>query len=221
MTFLKFYNNRNDYELILVEDYKNYLDDQEHNNLKLLLSSITNIKIVHIIQNIKTFNPCIAFNLGVKASSGDYIILTNPECCHENDIFAKLDTMNLDDNYIVCACKNTSYWSIDKIDDNFKLNFTVAEWYQHSIMNNRRLHFCSIISKLNYNKVGGFDEEYAKGIAYEDDDFRNIIIKNNIPIISTDEAICIHLNHPSISTIDNANELVNLNMNYYKNKWGV
>ena len=219
ISFLTLYGDRNDVEIIVIEDYKNYIDDNEHNKLLSLLSEFNQLNIIHLINNINTYNPCLAFNLGVNKSNGKYIILTNPECYHEMNILSGLDSMDLDTNYIVCACKNTREWSFDIIDDRMCVNYSIAEWYQHSTINNRKLHFCSIISKDNYIKIGGFDENYSKGIAYEDDDFRDTVIHNNIPIVCVDDLVCVHLNHDSISTISTAHTLVNLNRDYYINKW--
>lgn len=125
-------------------------------------------------------NPCIAFNKAAQQASGDYFILTSPECMHETNILKGFDEeFSQHDCYVVCACKT-------KIE---------PYWYQHSKFNNRMLHFCSCISRKNWLKLNGFCEWFKDGIAYEDDDWLARVKTLNIPIICRDDLVVEHLEH--------------------------
>ena len=81
------------------------------------------------------------------------------------------------------------------------------------------MHFYSVIPKEMYTQIGGFDEEFAKGIACEDCDFVNNIAERNIPIVFHDDIYTIHVSH-DVSYQKNI-ELVLLNWYYYKTKWNI
>lgn len=116
-------------------------------------------------------NPCVPFNRGVEASSGEFVVLTNPEVMHTKPI---LDEMRGECEklgpkaYVAAAC-----WSPAK-----------QWWYCHSELQPKPkgvgrakmpagagLHFCSMLRRSFYDEIGGFSEEYRDGQAYEDNDF--------------------------------------------------
>jgi len=104
--------------------------------------------------------------------------------------------------YIVCACEH--------VNEDFKR----IKWYQHSVENPRKFHFCSAISRSQYLDIHGFDERFSDGIAYDDDAFLMNIKRNNIKIIEKDNAIVLHQIHDKYKT--NRAELVNKNKQLYK-----
>jgi len=217
MSFEHHYSARNDYEVIIVEDIKT--NTAMHSQLMDMLRKYEN-KI-----NIKYFtfeNPgmigTLLYNYAAKQASGDILMLTNPECFHESNILAGLDSEFKDNEnkYIVCACKNVQYVSGDSFD-NFKYNFLT--WYEHE-SNRRLLHFCSAIQRSTYFSFGGFDPEFAKGIWYDDDDFKLSIIKTKIPIVSRDDLITLHINHDrSYCQTPHGDNLREINRRYLNKKW--
>lgn len=213
--FSVLYGNRDDYEIIVVEDGKNNCHVRKHNELLTIIDS--NKLPIKIVVGGSFYNPATHFNLGVKNSIGEYIILSNPECVHAVDILSILDKeTSLSEKYIVCACAYvTKYW----YDENGSFAFDIDKWYQHSIHDNRQLHFCSCISRDAYIKIGGFDEMYSYGVAYEDNDFLMSVKTNNIYIESRDDLVVCHLHH---NTSYQANdELVNRNASIYRKKWNI
>jgi hypothetical protein len=218
MSYLKFYANRDDYEVIIIEDKKNIADVEEHDFIINYVQNLNSpcIKIIPANAPQENFNPSLHYNQGVEKSTGTHIILSNPECFHGNDILSGLDEY-IDVNpavYIVCACENVHI----KESETGIITQHIG-WYQHSVHNNRRLHFTSAISKENFIKIGGFDENYSKGIAWEDDDFRNKILQANIPIIIEDNLLVFHQYHDDYDW-GLYRYLWNLNEAYYRSKWG-
>jgi hypothetical protein len=200
------YQERNDYEIIIIEDFKNQIDEIEHANLIDVLSNFPDL-LIKVIQrpSEQTFNPCQHYNQGVAISCGEYLLLTNPECKHVSNILGGLDETFIQqpNAYVVCACFDTSY---------------AGYWYQHSIYNNRKLHFCTAINKQTYMTIGGFDENYKDGISFDDDDFIATVDKHEIEIITRDDLVVEHQSHEHFKW--NYPELLYKNQNYYQNKWG-
>ena len=111
--------------------------------------------------------------------------------------------------YVICSCRAV------KPENEF---LVFDRWYQHSEHCNRMLHFCTAITKENYLKLNGFDEEYSKGIAYEDDDFREKILVSDLKIILRDDLLITHMYHDTVYQQEN-HDLVLLNGEYYRKKW--
>lgn len=191
------YYGHDDIEIIVVDDGS----DENH-----ILTTINddfdlNINIIRIEPENKWWkNPCIPFNLGFEKATGDVIILQNPECLHYGDIISYVKDNIEENKYLNFGCYSINELLLKKInkidfttnltgqisDILFPMNFKAATfdgetgWYNHSIYRPRKLHFCSAITKKDLNKIGGFSEEYANGIGYDDDDFIYKIMKNNI-----------------------------------------
>ena len=69
-------------------------------------------------------------------------------------------------------------------------------WYNHSKYNPRNLHFLSIISRENIDKVGGFCEDFAYGLWYDDDDFLHRIKQvTNIITLESNQYFGVHQYH--------------------------
>ena len=126
--------------------------------------------VVNLPLKEKALNPCVPFNRGVEASSGEFVVLTNPEITHINPI---LDGMRAECErlgpkaYVAAAC-----WSPSR-----------KWWYCHSekgpepkkvgrapMPKDAGLHFCSMLRRSFYDEIGGFSEEYRDGQGYEDSD---------------------------------------------------
>lgn len=220
VTLLSFdyhYKNRDDYEVIIIEDFKNFNNKEEHEKLLEVISKYKNVKLYS--PEISSFNPSKLFNYGIDRSNGEYIILTNPEIVHFKNVLDGLDEEFLKNfnNYIICSCQSSFKSKID-INKFEEFQYSSNEWYQHTLYNNRRLHFCSAIKKELIVKIGKFDETYDKGISYDDDDLRNNIINNGINIINRDDLVTVHLEHDRYYQ-QSQQHLININRNYYLNKW--
>lgn len=130
-------------------------------------------------------NPCVAFNAAALRATGDYFILTSPECRHDADILAGFDEEIQKHNgncYVVCSC--LSYEGDKPI-----------QWYQHSEYNNRQYHFCTCISRKNYFKAGGFCEAFKYGQGFDDDDWIERVRRLQIPIVTRDDLQVSHMDH--------------------------
>lgn len=218
-SFISLYSGRDDYEIIVVEDYKNAKDIEENKTLiNLICHYESTLNIVHCNPMIDNgYNPAKLFNVGAKFAKGYIIVLTNPECSHTVDILGGLDKeFNNEagyDHYVVCGCRNVEVlegWDSSKIEE--------LKWYQHSKYRNKNYHFCSAISLKNYESLGGFDENFSKGIAYDDDDFVDSVVDAGITITQRDDLLVHHINHKNSFELSNYDELVKINRKYYIKK---
>jgi GT2 family glycosyltransferase len=177
------YGDRKDLEIIIIRDSKCDSQDTLHD----VVANYKDYLNIRVIEQEATnlFSPVIHFNRGVKECSGEFIVITNPETLHETNILNGLDNEFAKDpeQCIVCACK-----TLDK-------NGEMAGWYQHSIYRPGMYYFCLAMSKKLYLDIGGFDEDFAEGHAFEDDDFRETIKKAGIRINQRDDLIACHQWH--------------------------
>lgn len=222
VSFLHHYSDRKDYEVIIAEDYKNTANEHEHAELlKIIEQFKAQIRIAHIYIPVKTWNPCIAFNSAAEKASGDFYLVTNPECFHYADILQGLDEEFTKDSsvYVVCGCRNRvgCNFFIETFDD---LKGKDEAWYSHSTHRPGCLHFCNAVSKENWKKIDGFDEEYQHGIAYDDNDFINRVWIAKLEIVRRDDLLTIHIDHKSAHTdTEKRKQLERVNWEVYHRKW--
>lgn len=150
-------------------------------------------------------NPCVPFNIAIKYSEGQIIILQNPENYHVTDIIKHaLENVN-DTNYLTYKV-----FALNE-EQSKDLTKTIAEtnfegisgcghpntWYNHPVHRPGYYHFVSAISAENLkNKLGGFDDRFAHGWGFDDDDL--IIRINRLGLKKTIESnhLALHQWHP-------------------------
>jgi len=213
-SFDHFYRDRKDVEIILIIDNKNNNQDME--NLSTVLDVFKHLSIIRVSgTQMESFSPASNYNIGAKRADGEFLILTNPEAMHAVDIMKGVDEEleKSKDNYIVCSCLSVTskYIPVEK------LGSVDGKWYQHSNYRNTGCHFCSIISRENYKKIGGFSEEFSVGVGFDDDDFRNKVKQAGITFIYRDDLVTLHLFHEQASSdMDKFRH----NQSLYYAKWG-
>ena len=191
ISYYRWYRTRNDYEVIIVEDSKN------QDNLREVAKPFDNIRIIKN-EGYDGYNPSVHFNLGVRESQGEIIVITNPEIFHKSNVLAGFDKefQRRDNAYVVCACEHGKRGTkrCDKFND---FEYIFDKFGHHSTKRNTGYHWCTGITKRMYEKIGGFDEEFADGYAGEDDEFIWRIRNNkSIQIINRDDLLVVHQWHP-------------------------
>ena len=219
-SFRKWYGGRNDFEIVVIEDYKNLEDEEQHESLLRIMDEFKEFKFVFIVQDLhKCMCPSVSYNLGVKKSSGKFVILTNPEGYHNADVLRGLDDefQRSVNKYVVCSCLNVKNFTM--VDDSAK--YDEDGWYQHSVHNKRKLNFCVAMTRHSYNRIQGFDENFRFGYARADADFLFKVIKNKIPIVERDDLMTLHIEHPREYGIseEELNAKINVNREYLEKKW--
>ena len=77
----------------------------------------------------------------------------------------------------------------------------VNGWYNHGIYRPCAFHFCSGITRKNLIELNGFDESYANGICYDDNEFLYRINLKGLKIIFENDFKSIHQYHEKVNYI--------------------
>lgn len=112
-------------------------------------------------------NPCVPINMAVNQSSGEHIVLTNPEVEHVKPILAQMrEAIEHPLDYVIAACRDG----------------LTGRWNAHSSSRSQHpkrapypagsdLHFCVMFTRELWEKACGFDSDYRMGQAYDDNDW--------------------------------------------------
>ena len=186
-------------EMIVVDDGS----DENHR-----LEDITNnysfpIHLIRQEADDKDYiNPCVPYNLGFAKAKGDLVLIQNPECYHVGDLVSVAMENTTDSNYITFAAYALSKEDTENLGSaDINLQNKVSNggqedgWYNHSVINPRPLHFASCITKKNLDELGGFDEAYAQGIGYDDDELLMRIKHKGLKVEIFDSPLVLHQNH--------------------------
>jgi GT2 family glycosyltransferase len=220
-----------DFEVIAVDDCSD--EDQRIDDLEKRFKFL---KVHRINKEDKWYhNPCIPFNIAFSLCKGDKIIIQNAECLHYSDILSRTQDKLNDSNYLSFATysidKDTTetinkyekiIYFIDSYamnDDRFGFNGNAVNgWYNHSVYRPCAFHFCSAITRKNLTELNGFDELYANGICYDDNEFLYRIFLKELNIIFEDDFKCIHQYHEKFYyNKENYMDLEKINKNIFYN----
>jgi GT2 family glycosyltransferase len=219
----------NDFEVIAVDDGSS----PEH-RLEDLTTEFPFLKIIRLEKENKWYiNPCVTFNIGLKAAKGDIIVLQNPECLHVHDILTYFSQNINDTNYISISAYGLDppltdslpeYISNNTVDGLLKSlpqvsyrGWATLGWYNHSIFRPVHFHFCSGMSRNSMRKLNGFDERFALGIGYDDDELIIRIRKLGLQLIIEDKISVLHQYHTSLWEPPNAGQLCERNRQIVEN----
>jgi hypothetical protein len=136
------------------------------------------------------FNPSKAFNIGVRKAKYDNIIITSPEVKPSTDVLEQLSHL-LDKNVI---CEAWDEWQFGD------LHLLVNSSYKNE---SPFMYFLAMFRKEDIQKINGWDEEFMKGYAWEDNDFGERWNRAGIPFEIHDEIKALHQYHPRTETIIN------------------
>lgn len=150
--------------------------------------------------------PVISYNTGFLNASGDVFMLNGADCMHMGDLMGYTFKNFKDGMYLSFS----SYRGTDDLNNVFtKLNWdnldslisslpksSVENWHVHSKFLVRLYPFVACISKSDIEKLSGYDERYADGVAYDDDDIVQRILNLELEIQLVDNPFCLHQKHP-------------------------
>ena len=211
------------FEMIVVDD----CSDKEHRLEDLVFQFPFIKKLIRLEPENKWYvNPSIPFNIGIKAVSEDtdIVVLQNPECYHVHDILTYFNNIISDNNYISISMyflpeDLTKIMPEDNSVKMFLKSLPLDGWRNHSKIAPEFYHFCAALSKVNLDKLGGFDEKYAHGICLEDCDFIDRIRKLGMYLKIEDNLSVIHQYHPTVFyNRPDTQELFEINKKIHKGK---
>ncbi len=135
------------------------------------------------------FNPSMALNIGVRNAKCGNIIITSPEVRPTTDVLAQFEE---------CAGKNIICEVSDESEDGQKLTILVTKGYRDETP---AMYFLALFNKFDIEKINGWDEEFMKGYAYEDNDFGERWKRAGIPFEIRTDIRGVHQFHPRSETV--------------------
>ncbi len=139
--------------------------------------------------------PGFAINIGVKQSCGDILVLSCAEMLHINPTIPRLTLPILenpkllgiplgkddrDGAFLECIERNNGVFDLDTLN-------RCANLYT-------KMPFLMALHRSAYFEIGGYDEDFI-GVAYDDRDFMDRLLRNGCDYCQTD-AVTVHLYHP-------------------------
>lgn len=169
------------------------------------------ISIISTSGNRTYSNPCVPFNRGFARATGEIILIQNAECLHVSDLVSHTRANITPSRYLTYACFGLSEkeserlnghggWTLDDVDAIVSRNRRQAggsdgSWYNHSEYRPKALHFASAIARDNLLRLGGFDERYATGTAYDDEELVVRVRRMGLAVEIIDDHAVIHQWH--------------------------
>ena len=209
-------------EVIVVDD----ASDDEH-RIEDLMDDFDFLKVIRIDkEDKKHVNPCVPFNIALSHTTGDIIILQNPECFHYGDVLSHAAENAEKNKYLAYTVVNKDLVNeLSQIDWNENFSFEKNKrvpmihineregnlWYCHSQFRPEALNFCTAITRDDLVELNGFDERYANGVERDDVEFLERIKKKGMQIVFIDSVLVIHQTHPPFSYTQKNAELLRKN----------
>lgn len=217
------FSKHTNFEIIIVDDFSNHDHSLDAIGYEFAQLDIKIVKMSDLFPNKWYTNPCVAYNAGFRMARGEKIIIQNPECMHIGDLLTHVEN-NLDDSkYLVFNCYAMDHDDTHKMYMGQYTSFRDVPpgdggscWYNHHVIRPVMYHFASALTKKNLHELGGFDELYAVGNGFDDDEFlyRIKLKKLNIePVIN--DCMVIHqwhetaFNHSALNLIERNRSLWN------------
>lgn len=160
-------------------ELRRYFD--EHN----LNKDVTIIPYTHEVG----FNCSKALNIGVRNARYGCVIITSPEVIPITPVLEQLEKV-LGSN-VICQV-----W--DEDENGQVCGSLVNTGYKSETP---AMYFLAMFNKKDIEKINGWDEEFMKGYAYEDDDFGARWIRAGIPFVVRDDILGRHQYHLRVVSI--------------------
>jgi hypothetical protein len=136
----------------------------------------------------KGFNPARGFNIGVRKARYGQIIITSPEVKPLSNVLEQFSKM---------IGQNVIAQVLDQ-DESANQTVLVSQGYRGD---SPAMYFLAMFNKKDIETINGWDEEFMKGYAYEDDDFGARWNRAKLPFVVCEDIQALHLYHPRSETI--------------------
>ena len=213
------------YELIIVDNQSTdgtieYLKDLE-------TKQIPNVKIIFNTENSGFAG---GNNLGIKASTGDYVLLLNNDTIVTRGWMTSLvKHMENDKLYGMCNPVTNSIGNESQIETNYKskeemevfaYNYTLKHMNEEYKDVDRIPLFSTIIRRKMIDEIGLLDTAYKVGM-FEDDDYTAAALKAGYKIVIAEDAFVHHVNNGSFKKLDEETyrKIFEENKKIYEQKW--
>jgi hypothetical protein len=179
------------------------------------------IQIISLPKADKTWvNPCVPFNVGFWAVTSDVTIIQNPECYHHSNVVDHVKKYLTPELYLSYACYALAENEAPETVQFQMRTSTVcgqSGWYNHTRFRPTAYHFTSAIFTEQLKAIGGFDEDFSQGIAFDDDEIL-WRIRRRLRVGLVDDVVVLHQYHYSIPAFPNSEEMVARNRALFHSK---
>lgn len=122
----------------------------------------------------EALNPCVPINRAVAASSGDLIVLTNPEVEHVGPVLSEMLSLLCDpSDYVTARCRHRGKGRSGNADGLWLAgpDTTYHTNGREPVPPGGHFHFLALMHRDLWERAGGFDEDYRAGSACDDNDW--------------------------------------------------
>lgn len=174
-----------------IQDKEFIIPTRSHDEVRQYLEDNGLMMNVHLIpyELERGFNVSKALNIGVRNAEYDHIIITSPEVKPLTNVLEQLEAL---------AGQNVICQVYDQEEDG-KTGISLVN--QSFRSDTPAMYFLAMFQKKDIEKINGWDEEFLKGYAYEDNDFGARWVRAGIPFIIREDITALHQYHPRSETI--------------------
>ncbi len=209
------------------------VDNASNKETISLLENYKTNPIVKVIYNKQNYGFAKGNNIGLKVSTGDYIVVLNNDVIITPGWISRL-IFHLSKNKktAIVGPVTNNIGNEAKIDITYDAEnaselekksreYTSKHWNQSLGVNNLAA-FCWIFSRKTYKEYGGFDERYGMGL-FEDDDYCYMIKKAGLNLKISDDVFVHHFGSMSFKQLNKEKyqNLFNDNKRKFETKWKI
>jgi glycosyltransferase involved in cell wall biosynthesis len=200
-------------ETIIIDDGSS----KEHDVTDLYFEGY-NIRVIRLERSTDWRGACVAYNTGFRAAAGDVILINSSECMHVGNVIGYINDNFKEDSYMAFSTlMGAKDMDIEDFNtgnpDSFLAQSKLYKtwWSVHSKVGNY-IPYCAAINKKNMDILGGYDEQFVKGIGYDDYDFTHRVRNLGLKMQCIDSPFVFHQWHkptdyPNTTNLDLLNKL--------------
>jgi len=170
-------------ELIIVDDASDVKITEDL--IQPYIGNMLSLKLVSIDPSDKWWKnqSCITFNMGFNQCTGDIIVLGCAECLHRGDVLSHAFNNTKKGVYLTYSCYSLSKKITQKMCQDKSVDYLMKQvksiklldkhWYNHPSLKPKSRHWTASIHSEDLKIIGGFDEKFADGHCYDDNDWRH------------------------------------------------
>lgn len=203
------------------------VDNNSNQETKNLLKKYSNIKL---ILNKENYGFAKGNNIGLKAATGNYLVLLNNDVIVTPGWISRLIFYTRDQKVgltgpVTNSIANEALIHIEYNPDtssdleSTSRNYTSSNWGNTLEVNNIAA-FCLMMSRQAYQKVGDLDEIFGRGM-FEDDDYCFRVKKLGLKILIARDVFIHHFGGASFNPLPEYKQLFEDNKRKFENKWGI
>lgn len=147
-----------------------------------------------------TCNPALAWNVGIRRARGDLLMLTSPEVIHVTETLKQAVEFGREGRVVRARVVDVPPWTQLLMDElhTFSSSGLINLTCSTERPDMAGLYFIGVIPKSLMEKIGGIDEDYMQGLAWEDTECGRRMMASGVELFHADDMIGLHQYHPRV-----------------------